>query len=1403
MFKFQLSLEVLIIFKFAIGDGTDNAVDTWVALGDCDVVNANILYGCIDPTALNFSPYAQIDDGSCIGGTAVYGCTDILALNYNQLATIDDGSCIYSSLTCQSIVDNNATCGNNGCATVSVSGGTLPYDYVWYDTFGNNFSATQNSPFLTNQKCNLLAGNYYCIVTDALGITCTTSTVTITNTAAQLNTYFSNNISCNGYCDGEIISNPINGSGNYSFSWSDDPNMGNILSTTNTLSNACSGTYYIELNDFGNSCIDTFTVILTQPAQVNLVVDSITNLTCNSSNSGSIYSTLTGGSLPYQNIIWTGPNGFTDSVINIFNLEAGIYQLNVEDNNGCTELFAEILLDCYYGCTDSIAINFNPTSVVDNNTCIYPIYGCTDSLAINFNPLANTNDGSCILPLLGCMDSIANNYNSTATVDDGTCCYYTTNFNDSIFTCFDTINLFAIDSLNYSYFWNIGSLSNNINVTLTNLYILNIYDSMSGCNDFDSVFVQFSAFDTSLNIFTQSYDATIGNNDGAYNVTATGGSPPYTITYQNNPIGVYAGVYDVLVEDFAGCQEVVTVAINESCPYNLTVISQPLNSLEWTLYNSSGVQILDFQSNIDTICLVDDCYSLSINETDTIYNQFDFILIGNDTLQLGQGIYSNDFPIVIGQSNCYVIGCTNPIAINYNIHANIDDGSCQIIGCTNDLALNFNPNATIDDGTCITSIQGCTDTLAINYIVNAIIDDGSCVYPCSENIVAINFYDSAGDGWNGAQLIIKDSLNNIIYSGTLIDNFFKTDTVCLNDGCYELILNGGLYDNEIFIDIDSYLNISTTSSFYFSIGNSSCNIINGCMDSTALNYNSLANFNDNSCVYACSNYTFVGYDMMQDGWNGGYVQIMGPDTFFITNYNQFISFSETICLVNGCYDIFVGGGVYPNEMFFSFDPLHSADILPSGTYSFIVGNTICPIYGCTQPIAINFDSIANTDDGSCIVYGCLNPTASNYNPMANVSNNNCQFLGCLDTLAFNFDSIANIDDGSCQYIGCTDINADNYDSNATDDDGSCIYCSTFALSIDSQSDATAVGAADGSATVTASGGTSPYSINWPADPSSLAAGTYTVTATDAEGCTTSIDVTIDEPSTAVCSAPTGLNTFDVVHTRATFNFTSTGADYYKIRVKENGGAWQVITQLGTATGTPGGSTKTKYFLTADASYEWQVRAWCIDGQVSGWSTSAFFNTLPECPNATNQYASDIEAEWAVLNWDAPTNTVAGVNYYLARIQEDGASSWNIVTPANGGTDNFKLKGQLIPGATYNFETRTWCNTGDANNPTDPYYKSDWGGSASFTTVPCPVQTFNLYTSNVNATTQFFGADFVADGNVHYDHFTLRFREVGATAWQFRSITAAHIAAGGRNVGGLTTAVEYEWGIRTFCGAGST
>lgn len=52
-------------------------------------------------------------------------------------------------------------------------------------------------------------------------------------------------------------------------------------------------------------------------------------------------------------------------------------------------------------------------------------------------------------------------------------------------------------------------------------------------------------------------------------------------------------------------------------------------------------------------------------------------------------------------------------------------------GCTNPLALNFDPDATLDDGHCEfdpSLLRGCTDTLASNYNPMAVIDDCHCRY---------------------------------------------------------------------------------------------------------------------------------------------------------------------------------------------------------------------------------------------------------------------------------------------------------------------------------------------------------------------------------------------------------------------------------------------------------------------------------------------------------------------------------------------------------------------------------------------------------------------------------------------------------------------------------------------------
>lgn len=54
---------------------------------------AGLAYGCNDPTATNYDPNAQCDDGSC---DYIYGCTDPNANNYHPSATRDNGGCCYN-----------------------------------------------------------------------------------------------------------------------------------------------------------------------------------------------------------------------------------------------------------------------------------------------------------------------------------------------------------------------------------------------------------------------------------------------------------------------------------------------------------------------------------------------------------------------------------------------------------------------------------------------------------------------------------------------------------------------------------------------------------------------------------------------------------------------------------------------------------------------------------------------------------------------------------------------------------------------------------------------------------------------------------------------------------------------------------------------------------------------------------------------------------------------------------------------------------------------------------------------------------------------------------------------------------------------------------------------------------
>lgn len=127
----------------------------------------------------------------------------------------------------------------------------------------------------------------------------------------------------------------------------------------------------------------------------------------------------------------------------------------------------------------------------------------------------------------------------------------------------------------------------------------------------------------------------------------------------------------------------------------------------------------------------------------------------------------------------------------------------NVCGCMDPIALNYNAGANVDDGSCVYQ-TGCTDSLALNYDSGAILDDGSCLYPIPI-IEAPNVFSPNGDGLNdiyflNTQNVVKLELRifnrwgNLLFEKTaedLVNNPSKNPVwdgkingVIANDGVY-------------------------------------------------------------------------------------------------------------------------------------------------------------------------------------------------------------------------------------------------------------------------------------------------------------------------------------------------------------------------------------------------------------------------------------------------------------------------------------------------------------------------------------------------------------------------------------------------------------------------------------------
>lgn len=124
----------------------------------------------------------------------------------------------------------------------------------------------------------------------------------------------------------------------------------------------------------------------------------------------------------------------------------------------------------------------------------------------------------------------------------------------------------------------------------------------------------------------------------------------------------------------------------------------------------------------------------------------------------------------------------------------------DVCGCTDPVALNYNANANVDNGSCIYQ-TGCTDPNALNYDPNAIVNDGSCTYPIPI-VDAPNVFTPSGDGVNETyflstknvvklELVIMNRWGNILFEKS--SNDLVTDNPAWDGKVNGVLVNEGVY----------------------------------------------------------------------------------------------------------------------------------------------------------------------------------------------------------------------------------------------------------------------------------------------------------------------------------------------------------------------------------------------------------------------------------------------------------------------------------------------------------------------------------------------------------------------------------------------------------------------------------
>ena len=356
--------------------------------------------------------------------TNSYGCDSLLTYNVTILPPdtfyVYDTLCVgdpeydWNGLTVSTVTEDiyEATLSNTlGCDSVVILGVTLLNGATTYDTIYacEEYTWTEGTGITyteTGDDFHVVGGASACPDTTWLHVVISPPIDLVVDPVDVL---------CYGDSTGSIDLTVSGGIAPLIIEW-------NTGETTEDLSNLPAGIYSVLVSD-SLGCSDSLEVEITQPDEIQITLDAVTNVTVTGESTGSIEVSV-GGGTPAYTYEWTNELGVvvgTDE--DLFDQPAGTYILLVTDANNCTATFTETI--------------FEPVPVDKYMSCV----GTTTLIC--YEDLVNYPIATTLSEFLA-LDTTLEVYSLTCGVDTSTFSYRDSVISSSPY-CYEEVRIYSVN----------------------------------------------------------------------------------------------------------------------------------------------------------------------------------------------------------------------------------------------------------------------------------------------------------------------------------------------------------------------------------------------------------------------------------------------------------------------------------------------------------------------------------------------------------------------------------------------------------------------------------------------------------------------------------------------------------------------------------------------------------------------------------------------------------------------------------------------------------------------------------------------------------------------------------------------------------------------------------------------